>query len=431
MKGWLAVLILLPATVAAQVPEASSPGLFLPAGEVALPAIGRMPEVQAAMAQLARAEADARLRRVGSHETTLTMIPQRRSIQGGPTFNEWEADLSRAIRWPHKVRLDREIGAAGVEAAQLALADSYHAGARRLLALWSAWQRARATVGQQQAQVASWERDRQAIARRLELGDAARRDLVAAEAALAQARAAVLRAEAGLQTARLALHSTFPDLPLPEHGTPGGEPPPLEGSDTHWSELIVARSHEIGIAAALAQQREAEARRARAERLPDPTIGVRVLDDLGGRERAAGLIVSIPLGVRQRSASAAAAGADALQAQAELALVRRDIEHEAVTRVAQMRAALAIWTQQQQASRATSDSADKTDRAYALGESGLAELLVARRTALEAALAERNAAIDAIEATALVRIDAHDLWHYHDGEGDDESHDVGPALPLP
>jgi outer membrane protein TolC len=205
----------------------------------------------------------------------------------------------------------------------------------------------------------------------------------------------------------------------------------LEGSDAHWSGLIVARSHDIGIAAALARQREAEARRARADRLPDPTVGVRVLDDLGGRERAVGLVVSIPIGVRQRSATAAAAGADALQAEAELAVVRRDIEHDAVDRVAQMRATHAIWIQRSQALRAAVDSAGKTERAYALGESGLAELLMARRSALEAALAERGAAIDATEALAMVRIDAHDLWHYHEGEGDDEAHNVGAALTLP
>ena len=34
-------------------------------------------------------------------------------------------------------------------------------------------------------------------------------------------------------------------------------------------------------------------------------------DDLGGRERAVGLIVSIPIGVRQRGARSATAGADA------------------------------------------------------------------------------------------------------------------------
>ena len=161
MKPWLGMFValaMLPAALAAQT-TATTPALELPAEEVALPAIARMPEIQSARAQLSRAEADARLRNIGSHETTLLMIPQRRTIQGGPTFNEWEADLTRGVRWPHKARLDREIGAAGAEAAQLALADTYHAGARRLLALWTGWQRARAAVAEQHAQVAVRELD--------------------------------------------------------------------------------------------------------------------------------------------------------------------------------------------------------------------------------------------------------------------------------
>lgn len=248
-----------------------------------------------------------------------------------------------------------------------------------------------------------------------------------ADAALAQARAAALQAEADAKVADLVFNSTYPGLPLPERVRLGDEPPTLGGSDAHWSELIVQRSHEIGAADALARQREAEARRARADRLPDPTVGIRVLDDLGGRERAVGLIVSIPIGVRQRGALAAAAGANALAAQAELAMVQRDISGSARESVARARAAYAIWSSRQLALIAARDSANKTERAYTLGESGLAELLVARRGELEAALAERSAVVDAIESVALVRIDAHDLWHHHTGAPDLDEHAGGGA----
>ena len=423
MKRWLSVLLIMlavPVTLAAQAPVPSSPSL--PPADLVLRAITRTPEVQAAAAVLSRAEADAQLRNVGTHEATLTMIPQRRHIQGGPTYNEWEADLSRPVRWPHKARLDREIGATGVEAAQLMFADAQHTGALRVLMLWSNWQRTRVIAVQQRAQVATWERDHKAITRRVELGDAARRDLLATDAALAQARASALQAEADAQIAELSLRSAFPDLPLPDRVRLGDEPPMLSGSDAHWSELIVQRSHEIGAADALARQRDAGARRARADRLPDPTVGIRVLDDLGGRERAVGLIVSIPIGVRQRGALAAAAGADALAAQAELTMVRRDISSSAREGVAHARAAHAIWSSRQLALIAARDSASKTERAYTLGESGLAELLVARRGELEAALAERSAAVDAIEAVARVRIDAHDLWHDHTDGSDPDEH---------
>lgn len=424
----LAAWIALPAR--AQSPAPASSVSPLPPAQLAMRAIERVPEVQAAAAELARAEADARLRAVGTHETQISVIPQRRRVEGGPTFNEWEAEVSRAVRWPGKARLDREIGDSGVQAARLDLADAHHAAARRLLALWSAWQRAWVVAQQQHEQVDLWTRDRKAIVRRVELGDAAQRDRIAADAALAQARAAALQADADKESARRMLASAFPDLPLPPRARLGPAPPELAGSDAYWSGLIVERSHEIGAARARVRMREAEARRARADRLADPTVGVRVLNDLGGRERALGLVLSIPIGVRQRGARAASADADALAAQAQAAMVQRDVTRDAREVVARARAIRAIWRSRAQALRAAQDSAAHEERAYALGESGLAELLAVRRVEREAALAERRAAVDAIEATARVRVDAHDLWHHHTGGSDPDEHE-GNGVRLP
>lgn len=413
-----------------QAPAAGAGASSLPPASLVMRAIERTPEVQAAAAELARAEAEARLRAVGTHELHLSVSPQKRRVEGGPTFNEWQAELSRGVRWPGKARLDREIGDNGVEAARLNLADAHHAGARRLLALWSRWQRHRVVARQQHRQVELWVRDRKAIARRVDVGDAAQRDLLAADAALAQARAAALQADADADSARRMLSSAFPGLPLPLRVRLGARPPELDGGDAQWSQWIVQRSHEIGAARAVVRMREAEARRARADRLADPTLGVRVLSDLGGRERALGLVVSVPIGMRQRGARAAAADADALAAQAASAMVRRDVVRDAREVVARARAIHAIWQSRAQAFKAAQDSAAKAERAYALGESGLAELLAARRVEREAALAERRAAVDAIEAVARVRIDAHELWHHHTGGSDPDEHADG-ALRLP
>ena len=416
MKRAFVSLVLWTGVAAAQ---QVAPNTALPPQEVVLQVIEATPEVRAAEAMLARAEAEERMQRVGSHETQFTVIPQQRRVDGGGRYREWEADLSRGVRWPGKARLDREIGAAGTEAAQLMLEDSHHAGARRLLALWSNWQRASVALDLQHRQVALWQREHAAVARRVQLGDAAQRDLVALEAALAQARATALQAAAEQTNARLTLTSAFPGMPLPEAVHLPSTPPVLSGSDEAWVKLILARSHEIGAAAALARKQDATARRARAERVPDPVVGVRVLNEQGGRERALGLTLSIPLGTRYRSDQAAAAGADAMGAAAELTMVRRDVDQDARRVVAMARAMHDIWQQQSEASNAAEKSAAKSERAYALGESGLAEVLVVQRLAREAALAELRAKVDAIEAVARVEVDAHERWHRHeDGAGD-------------
>ena len=404
--------------------QTTSADTSLPSQELVLKVVQGTPEVQAAQARLDRAVAEARMRQVGPHEPQLSLIPQTRRIDGDRRYREWEIDLSRGVRWPGKARLDREIGAAGREAASLAFEDAHHAAARRLLGLWSDWQRAAAATALHEAQLAAWQRERSAIARRVQLGDAAARDQIALDAAVAQAEAAVAQAQADADTTRLALSSAFPDLPLPAQVHLPAAPIALDGSDTGWVELIQQRSHEIGTAAAIARKKDAEARRARADRLPDPQIGLRMISDRGGREQAFGVTVTMPLGVSYRAA------------EADLAMARRDVGRDARQVVTLARARYTIWQRQQQAAAATASSADKAERGYALGELGLDEMLIARRAAQEAELAASRAEIDAIEAVTRVKVDAHAMWHRHDGEDDHDAaaeattpHDL-PALPA-
>lgn len=420
-------LLVLSATVVAAHAQQAVPDTSLPPHELVLQVIEAMPEVHAAEAALARADAEQRMRRAGSHETQLTVMPQQRRVVGGARYHEWEVVLSRGVRWPNKARLDREIGAQGQEVARLMLEDAHHAGARRLLALWVGWQRAGVVADIQRTQVALWQRDRAVVNRRVQLGDAAGRDLITIEAALAQARAAALQALAEQMSARLALSSEFPRLPLPEVVHLPEVPPRLKDND--WVALVLQRSHEIGAAEAVVRQKNAEAQRARAARVPDPVVGIRVLNERGGRERALGLTLSIPLGGRYRSAEAAAAGADAMGAEANLGMARREVTRGVRLAVVMAHSQREIWQRQKEARAAAEASAQKAERAYALGENGLLEVLAARRMVQETTLAERRASLDAIEAVARVEVDAHELWHRH--EGDDEYPAKNDALKLP
>jgi outer membrane protein TolC len=218
---------------------------------------------------------------------------------------------------------------------------------------------------------------------------------------------------------------------LPEQAHLPASPAPLPGAAADWVDRIVARSHEIGAAEARVREKSAEARRARADRMPDPIVGFRVLNEQGGRERAVGLTLSFPIGAARRAASAQVEGANASGARADLTMVRRDVREGAELAVAAAGARIEVWQRQREARDAAETSAAKYDRAYALGESGLAEVLAARRTAQDAALAERRALVDAIESVARVEVDAHELWHrVDDGPADAHAHE-GAAAPLP
>lgn len=388
----------------------------LPDATLALRAIEALPEVRRRSAELDAARAQARLLAMGDSEAELSWIPQDRRMQDGTHYREWELDLSKSVRWPNKVALDRRIGTLGSEAARLAVEDAHHAGARLLLEQWTTWLRASSDARNAGSMRSLLAQERDAVARRVARGDAARMDLLAAEGALAEAEAGAAEAALAEQDARRALTATFPSLPLPQQAPHVGTPPVLDGGDVQWRTRIVTVSHEIGMAERNAEQRDAQARRARADRLPDPVVGIRVLSDLGGREKVYGVILGLPLGVRQRGARAAEAGAQARAAAQDATLVRRDVQLSAAQVVARARALHTLWLQREAARKAAASSLAKTRHAYALGETGITEVLLAAQAEAHATQTAGRAAVDALYATERVRVDAHERWHAHDEE---------------
>src|SRR5690606_32282906 len=160
-----------------------------------------------------------------------------------------------------------------------------------------------------------------------------------------------------------------------------------------------------------AERLQRSAQRARAERRPDPSVGLRWLDERGGEERSLGVVVSIPFGGALRSAGADAQQADAEAGSALAAGMRRAIGREAEQTVRHADASYRVWRDSQRALEAVRASTARARRAYVLGEAGIAELIAAQRQEQESALAESNARADALEAALLIRIDAHELWH--------------------
>jgi outer membrane protein TolC len=139
---------------------------------------------------------------------------------------------------------------------------------------------------------------------------------------------------------------------------------------------------------------------ARAERTPDPTVGVRVLSDRGGTERVVGVVLSIPFGTDYRSARAATESANAAAAEAEAADVRRAIEQGAWLAVQAAQSKRAQWQSHQQALAAQVAANTRTRRAWELGEAPLGEYLLSLRSLRRARLAETQARVDAASGDA-------------------------------
>ena len=212
------------------------------------------------------------------------------------------------------------------------------------------------------------------------------------------------------EQARVTLAASFPEIPLQSEPVELA-PPLLPNVDLQaLRDLVVSRSHEIRAADREAQRLEVLSRRARADRLPDPTVGVRLFSERGGAETGVGVVASIPLGGGYRRAAGEEAAALANTAKLELAAVRREIQAVADTDLSNARTKLQAWRSADAAARSAADAVARTGRGYEAGQLDLADLLYARRQANDARRIEIDARSEADRALLKIQIDSHTVW---------------------
>jgi outer membrane protein TolC len=389
-------------------PLAAEPGL--PPEEAVAAALVEHPSVIAARARLEAARARAEAIGKGSYEFAMQGSYTRREVSGGAGFDEYDIELSRPIRLPGKARLDRAIGAHGVEAAENLAEDARHEAALLLAGLWFDWLSVSAQAEVDRAAVANYEAALAAITRRREMRDASQLEVDQATAALAEARR-TLEQSAGLAAlARARLAAQFPWLALPQQAPEVPLPAIAEARLAQLGELVVANSHMIAAATAGSARLAALADRAKADRIADPTIGFRLFSEFGGLERGAGVIVSMPLGGGHRRALAQEAGATAAATRAEEQRVRFTVAETAAADVTEARLRVASWQRAREAVAAQMAALEKLRRGHQLGEIDLADLLLGERMVHDAFRREAEARAEAMRAITKLRIDAHDLW---------------------
>lgn len=371
------------------------------------------PAVRAAEAGLGVGEARRNLISAGPHEFTVKLEGQRRrEVPIDVNYHESAIGIERAIRLPGKGARDAALGAITAEQARHAYGDALHETSRLLLKSWFDWRREAAAAAEWQAQTGILKRQHEAVGKRVGAGDAARLEAMLSEAQLTQAEAQLAQAQLRAELAADGLRREFPALPLPT-GTPDpatGEPPRLAPPMDQWREKMLAENHELAVARTAARREQLAAQRADAERLPDPTLGLRIGRERDGQERIVGIQLSVPL-----PGSARAAAADVARGEADMAAAREaqtliKVEAEAHRTLAQAGAAHDHWQRLAGVAARMEDNAALLDKAWRLGEGQFADLQLARRQAVEARLAAAQARLDAAEAYYRVLLDAHELW---------------------
>ena len=415
MRKLLSLALCLMPVPALATPGQVGPEPGLPDPAAVAQALVSHPGVEAANARTRAAEAELRVLEHGPYDYNLQTSYNRRSIVQESIYDEFEAQLTKGVRWPAKVRLDREIGQYGLAAQKNRAEDVRHQTALMLADYWWAWLSAASEAQVDRDSVANYQTLLSAVKRRVELRDAAVLEQDQTVAALEAAHLAAERSSGREAVARSRLQAQFPAMELPDHAPLIPSPHEPEGGLTHLRDLVFARSHEIAAAEATAHMADAGAERARADRIADPQVGVRVFSDKGGIERGAGLIFIMPFGNGRRSALADQAGANAAAAGADLQAVKRSLQETADSDLAGAQAALHAWERAEASRRAQDAALLKVRRGFQGGALDLSELLLAERQAQDAARAESIARSDAHAAITRLRIDSHHLWI-----GDDE-----------
>lgn len=346
----------------------------------------------------------------GNYEFNLRAGASRRNIVNtGQKLKEWDVAVERPLRLFNKVRIDENIGAAGVARAEFALGDARHEASRTLLNLWFNWQREKTQATLWQHQLDILNQQAAMTAKRLKAGDAPKLELNQAQAAAAQAGVSWNQAKLRAQLAGNDLARQFPTIHLPEK-LQLSTPQAIEHNFAYWKAQILEDNHELGMAQEQNHVQRLLAERSRADQIPDPTVGVRYANEMGGNERLAGVYLSIPLSFGHRTATAEGVAQQAAISEDQTAFIQHRLERDIYATHTQAVKSFETWQQAHEAARAMISNAELVAKAYRLGENSLLDSLTARRFALESSLAENLAQLDANEARYRLELDAHRLW---------------------
>lgn len=384
----------------------------LPPTEMARDSIDQDPSVVEARRALVASRHGAAALRAGPHEWTTKLQAQRRRYYNTGTSNEWTAALERTIRIGGKAEIDAQLGDNELLIGQARVGEARHETARVLADLWLdtlATTRLRELWVEQ---LGFAQTSQQAVEKRRKAGDASQLDANVANADLIEVQRQLSAARSAEAKAAAKLALRFPNLKY--EPKPLAEPPELGMTLPQWRERILAESDPIKIAEGLLKKAELSAARARADRIPDPTIGVYTASEAFRNERVIGLSLSIPLSGNYRSERAQQALQEAEVARAKLERQKRDEEAEIVEAFADATGGLERWRLAAQGLQTTLDSARLTQRAYTLGEADLQTLLLARRQALDASTAAEQARVEALRWHYRLLVDAHLIWALED-----------------
>ncbi|MDE2130392.1 MAG: TolC family protein [Betaproteobacteria bacterium] len=351
--------------------------------------------------------------RFGTQEFTGQAQVQQRRIDAPPdngNYAEWQVLINRQIRLPSQAQADNRMADALTTSANAGLIGTRQQLLTDVLAAWFAAQRAQAEAALAQQNLGLMQGQVHALQRRKALGDASVLELEQMQAEEARAQSALLLAQGLASSSRAALEARYPALAgdttlSGQAGSTVQLALPDQPADALRA-LVEQNSATLARDRAALQQAQAKAGQATAARTPQPTVGAYVGADRGGRERIIGLQFAMPFGgpARVSTERAALAEVDAAQWRLRDAQALTLAEFQRLWATAQSQAAGA--KAMDQAAQVQIQASVRMLRAYQLGEAGISDWLLARRSALDAVRQALQSRFDAAQSAALLKLQA-------------------------
>ena len=392
---------------------------YLPAEAAVKEALITSPLMQAARAQKDAGSARAKGIDAGSAEFTLRSTSQRRrDVAAGTQLHESMVSIERPVRFWGKRGMDADLATQTQALADIAYADAMHEGARELMRLWFAYLRA---LADQKNAVTTFDlaaKMQRLTQIQLKQGEISQLDAELANAEFERITAARSVADAQLISSASALSRRYAGLSLPAQMPLGlgldtvSQLSALSESMAAMRQEFLEKNHELNMMRVDAQRLRLAADRASRDRLPDPTVGVFSGRERAGAETISGVMFSMPFPSASRFHQASALVADAQAASDKVQLAEQQLGAMFDNMWIQFQHKRTAANNLKSAAQRQAVAAEKSVKAYTLGEGSLSDVLLIARMASDNLNAAERMQLEVLELLAMIRLDLHQIWDF-------------------
>jgi len=392
---------------------------YLPAEAAVKDALISSPLMQAARSKKEAGTARAKGIDSGTAEFTLRSTSQRRrDVSAGTQLHESMVSIERPVRFWGKRGMDADLATQTQAFADIEYADAMHEGARELMRSWFAYLRA---LADQKNAVTTF--DLAAKMQRLthiqfKHGEISQLDAELANAEFERITAARSVADAQLAASASAFTRRYAGLVLPAHMPAALRFDTAPGLSALTEPMAVMRqefldkNHELNMMRVDAQRLRLAADRASRDRLPDPTLGVFSGRERAGAETISGVMFSMPFPSASRFHHASAVVADAQTASDKVLLAEQQLGAMFDSMWIQFQHKRTAADSLKSAAQRQALAAEKSVKAYTLGEGSLSDVLLMARMASDNLNAAERMQLEVVELLALIRLDLHQIWDF-------------------